>query len=196
MKPARRWMLIAIGLVLLMQFNNCSGIIDKPPFGNLSGLSACDPPDPNLINAWNAPPPNTDCSKQDHQNLAIQPTGGDINVTSGMADFNIAGSCNEGAYALNVISWQLKLDGVLKRHSGMIYNGQAWNATCHNGQFLLYINLGLITEDPNNRTGLYAPEQGIRTQYSIDLIITGYDNNGQPYQNQVNGFQTINLNPL
>jgi hypothetical protein len=201
----RRLVFVLAGLVLLMQFNNCSGMNSSLPFDNLSQLTACDPPDPSQTFNSNAPAPNTNCTLPDQQNLAIQPGPVDP-VASGIQQIQIGGTCNAGAYPLNVIRWALNLSNAsgltLVRTSDMIYNGQAWNGKCVNGRFTVWLNLlptdsGYASEDTSDRSGLVDPTTGLQTSgYSLDITITGYDSTGQPYLNAINGTQTVNLTPL
>lgn len=189
-----RYITLLVGLLLLTQFNNCG---DSTPDTNMPStlLSACDPATSTQLNDPNYVP-NTNCALADQQDLMINPMGGDQNISAGQADFDVSGTCNGSGYVRNVISWQLELQNVMVRSSAMIYNGQSWNTQCINGQFIAYVFLGPITEDNNDRTGLWAPSLGIRSSYTLVLTITGFDQNGAPYVNIVNGIRTINLNPM
>lgn len=189
-----RLAVIAFGLIVLSQFNNCTSMSDTSPFGNDSQLSPCDPEtaaqlaDPNAIL-------NTDCAISDNNNLQVNPQGGDIPVNASLTDFNASGFCNDGAYPSNVITWTLKLNNSPVRNSGMTENGQPWNTQCVEGQFVTRVFLEAIPEDNVNRTGLYNPTTGTRTAYTLDVSIYGRDAQGNLHQNIVNGTRTINLFP-
>lgn len=204
MKIARLAILL-FGVVILMQFNNCSPMANTNGFNSNSILSTCDPNN-IIVNGTNQTNPNADvnnvnCAVADGNNLQINPQGGDIAVAANQADFNVAGTCNEGGYPSNAVSWTLKYNNVMVRNSGMIFQNQSWNGQCINGRFSLYVNLSYTSslgpaEDPNNRTGLSEPTTGTRQPYTLDISIVGFDANGVPHINNIFGVRTINLNPL
>lgn len=183
-------------LVLLLHFNNCSNINDTTGFDTTSPLSACAPSDPNTHNLINAAPPNVNCTLPDLNNMMIQPVGGDRVIGAGVADFQVGGSCNEGNYPLNVVAWQLTLDGQVVRHSGMINTrGTTSNTSCYQGHFTSFVDLNKLSSgDQVDRTGL-TNNDDCPHQYMLIMTITGYDTKGNPYQNAANGTITIPLDP-
>lgn len=200
-----RLTILLFGLGILMQFNNCSPMAKQDGFSTTSILATCDPNN-MVINGVNITNPiadatNVNCAVADQNNLSINPRGGDIAVAASVADFNIGGSCNEGGFVYNQITWTLKSEGVMVRNSGMIYNNQTWNGQCINGQFNLVVHLAYSSstgpaEDPNNRTGLYLPSVGAQRAYTLDITIIGFDASGTAHINTIYGLRTINLNPI
>jgi hypothetical protein len=180
------------GIVVLMQFNNCSPIADRSAFDNSYLLATCDAPG---VTNTAADINNVNCAVPDANNLQIDPV--DVPpLTANQADFNVAGNCNGGGFPNNVIYWTLKdSKGIARRNSGMIFNNQSWNGQCVKGKFTLYIELIAISEDNNNRTGLLDPTTGTRNSYTLDLSIVGFDSQGNGHPNNVFGARTLTLTP-
>jgi hypothetical protein len=207
-----RLTILLIGVGILMQFNNCSPMAKTDGLPSNSILATCDANNV-VINGVNVTNPNADinntnCAVADNNNLYINPQGGDIAVSAGMADFNIGGTCNDGGYVSNQITWTLKYNGTMVRNSGMKYNDQTWNGQCVNAKFLMEVHLGYSTaaapagdivgpaDDPHNRTGLLEPTTGTRQAYTMDVTIVGFDSAGTAHVNTIYGLRVVNLNPL
>lgn len=163
----RRWLTVTAGLFLLFNFNNCGTYQDVDP-GSLMSLYSIDCPD-------------SDCITPVMDNLSVRPIlpGGvsSLGIQGGLAEFNVGGDCNEGGYPLNVIKWELLLNGNRVRHSGMagMISMNPYvnvNSRCINGRFLIYVNLAPIPEDPVNRAGLVGPG-GPRYPYDLYVEICG-----------------------
>jgi len=150
--------LSALFAVMITQFNNC-GQVGEPITSSSSDYQLkCD---------------NDNCITPMPENLKITANLKDnqFPVKAGLADFNIGGDCNEGGYASNTIHWELYLDGTLVRHSAMLITGSTnAEANCVNGRFMIYVNLGSITEDPVNRSGLKISNSG-NTRRPYDLYV-------------------------
>lgn len=154
----------------------------------------------NLTNPY-ADANNVNCAVADNNNLYINPQGGDIAVVASQSEFNLGGTCNEGGFASNQITWTLKYNGTMVRNSGMVFNNQTWNGQCVNGKFILTVNLSYSAstgpaEDPYSRTGLMEPTTGTYQAYTMDITIVGFDTSGTAHVNTIYGVRTINLNPL
>lgn len=159
--------------LLVTQFNNCGNYAS--PAMNLDSTStlACV---------------STTCVDPNVDNLKITPhlANGELSVPANLSEFNVGGDCNEGGFPNNTVRWELSLNGVVVRHSGMgVAAGQPANSRCVNGRFLLYVNLSPITEDPVDRSGLLSGG-GVRSAYNLNVIILGQDAAGLVYQSLQN----------
>lgn len=195
----RRLFYVLIGLGLLTQFNNCGTGTDHPGIAG-TVLSACDPTNPNLLNDPYTTLPNTNCAQPDQLNLAISPYNDNITIQPDVGDFTVGGTCNNGNYPANIVSWQLNLNGQPVRNSSMISGtyGTSMNTTCSGGTFSAYVDLGYINQDPYDRTGLIAYNsagEAVYSAYTLVVTITGFTSTGAPVQNSSYGTRTINLNP-
>lgn len=134
------------------------------------------------------------CLHQNSQNLEIRVnSGGDYRVIAGLADFDLGGDCNEGAFPSNIIKWELYLDGKLKRHSGMhpLVNGQPdlsknFHSACVDGRFKIYLPLYAISDDGVSRAGLADPAAGgARREYVLEIEVIGFNESGQEQHNSI-----------
>src|SRR5262245_23269190 len=99
-----RLALTLIGIVTLTQFNNCSPIADSANFVTGNILGQCDP---SGVTNPNADSNNINCAVPDKNNISINP-GGDQSITANQADFDVGGTCNDGGFPVNQITWQMK----------------------------------------------------------------------------------------
>ena len=174
---------------MLTQFNNC-GTYSSPPVDAASTSElACT---------------TVSCITPTLANLALKVNlggGADYSVPTGLAEWNFGGDCNEGGYPYNQIIWELYLGGAKKRDSnyfGMILGnpGANVNTVCVNGRFLLYINLGPISADPVDRSGLNS-ESGARSQYDLYIEVYGRDTpTGVLNRNSTSGRVHVSLIPI
>lgn len=154
--------------LMLAQFNNCSNY--SKPATELSGTSgvSCNTPT---------------CVSPDPLHLKITPNlaNGEYPVHAGLTEFNIGGDCNESGYPYTKVRWELMLNGVIVRHSGMNVAGgaQPADSRCLNGRFLLYINLAVVSEDNVNRTGLNMGN-GTRSSYLLNVVMYGQKSANEP----------------
>lgn len=188
----RTFLALSICALMVVPFTNCGQYAD-PANADLYNQSIEDCDD--------------DCINPNVENLSIKVNldgGNTYSVTSGMVDWNLGGDCNEGGYPTNLIRWELLLNGVVVRHSGMYgMNARApssnSNSRCVNGRFALYINLGPIAEDPVNREAL-ATGGGptSRTSYEMTVEIFGQRvvNDPQLIRNTVKGKTRLTLNAI
>lgn len=127
-------------------------------------------------------------------------SGTEYSVPTNLIEFNIGGNCNEGGYAYNTIRWELFLNGVKRRDSGMLGMAGAnpVNSRCVNGRYLLYINLRAITEDNVNRTGLGTGVNQPRAPYDLYIEIYGQDSptDMAPKRNPTKGRIRVSLLPI
>lgn len=126
-------------LLILTQFNNCSPYAqsDNSELSSLGDL-VCD----------------TDCITPTAANLAIMPVlfeGAQLRIPVNLGDFDIGGTCNEGGYPYNVITWQL-----YDANRNLVRDSSGANAlsSCVNGRFRAYVKLSPIASDGADRTGL------------------------------------------
>lgn len=187
-----RLKLRVIGLVsiLLVAYTNCSempaeAVDDSASLADLK----CD----------------DDCIEPKSDNLKVTPhlggSGTEYSLPANLQEFNIGGDCNEGGYPYNTIRWELQLNGVKKRDSGMIgmlakAPTQNVNSMCVNGRFLLYINLKAISEDNVNRQGLSTGTT--RAPYDLFIEIYGKKSAGDtsPVRNTLKGRTRVSLLPI
>jgi hypothetical protein len=155
--------LIALALTtfMVLPFTNCGQYAD-PAAQELFNQSLDDCDD--------------DCINPASENLAIKANvgdGTDYGVHALLSEFNIAGECNEAGYPTSVIRWELVLNGVVVRHSGMLgMNGSnPVNSRCVNGRYMVYVYLGPIAEDNVNRQGLMTGVGTNRAAYDLYLEI-------------------------
>lgn len=158
-----------LGLLVLLQFNNCGG------FQNVSNLSD----DLASLSC-----PTRLCIVPSTSDLSVKvnlPSGtSDQRIQANLAEFNIGGECNEGGYAHNIVRWELRYGNNVVRTSdmfGMIANKPQLtaNSQCINGRFLLYVNLAYIGADQLNRSGLFINTSGSRGNYQLYVEIIGLD---------------------
>ncbi len=123
-----------------------------------------------------------------------------ITRAGGLTEFNIGGDCNEGGFPSNIIRWELMLNGVIVRHSGML--GMAGpvpvHSRCINGRFLLYLNLGPISEDPVDRSGLKTGVSTNRGSYDMYIEIYGLRSANDPMavRNTIKGRSRLSLSAI
>jgi hypothetical protein len=187
-----RFNLRVIGLLslVLVGYTNCSNY-QEPQVDNLASLVnlSCD----------------DDCITPTTDNLKITPhlggSGTEYSVPANLVEFNIGGDCNEGGYPYNMIRWELQLNGVKKRDSGMIgmlakTPTANVNSMCVNGRFLLYVNLKAITEDNVNRQGLSTG--ATRAPYDLYIEIYGKktSTDTSPVRNTLKGRTRVSLLPI
>jgi hypothetical protein len=162
----RRISLLALGLALLAQFNNCGSYNADSGGTDLYGISCSDE---SCLN------PSIDYMSV----KANLPSGNsEQGIQPGLAEFNIGGDCNEGGFALNTIRWELFLNGRKVRDSGMLgmiasSPSLNVNSRCINGRFLIYVNLNSIPEDPVNRAGLMIGSGSSRSSYDLYIEVYG-----------------------
>lgn len=145
-----------------------------------------------------------DCITPEPQNLEVKAhlggNGSEYSVPADLAEWNMGGDCNEGGFPHNVIRWELHLNGVKKRDSGMgglAGTGPA-NSRCVNGRFLLYVNLRSIPEDPVNRTGLRTGSGTQRASYELIIEILGQKSqtDTNPARNGLKGQMRVSLHAI
>lgn len=160
-------------LTLLMTFNNCSGYQQAKTSSDTGASVSCT---------------NATCISRLSDNLKVTAHlgNGEYAVPAALADFNLGGDCNEAGYPFNTVRWELRLNGVVVRHSGMSNTGNAGStgtltaaSRCNNGRFFLYIKLaalggGTASQDPVDRTGL---KTGVatpaRSAYDLYIEVVG-----------------------
>ncbi len=180
MNNSMRWLSLSlITFAMVTQFNNCGTYSDAP--GTVSASSSVNCLDDTCIN-----------SSIDSISLKVNYGGAtEFSVTPDQAEFNLGGDCNEGGFPFNTIRWELHLNGVMVRHSGLL----SVDSRCINGRFLVYINLSAIAgADPVDRTGLKTSNPAIRSPY--DLWIEVYGQNvpgGTAQRNNLKGKTRISL---
>ena len=180
--------LSAVALVTI-QFTNCSGY-EVSQTDDLSFASVdCD----------------EDCIVPVTANLSIKANLGgastEYSVPPGLLEWNIGGDCNEGGYPYNLIRWELRLNGVLVRHSGMAglsTSGGPADSVCVNGRYRLAVNLKSIPSDPVNRAGLLTGSGSARGAYDLYIEIFGKDTAADPApkNNPSKGKTRISLLPI
>ncbi len=185
--------LLALGITGLMvaPFTNCGQYAD-PASEELFNQSIDDCDD--------------DCIAPKTENLAVKAnvgSGTDYSVPAGLTDWNLGGDCNEGGYPANIIRWELFLNGVRVRHSGMTgmdarNPNSAVDSRCINGRFLLYINLSAIPQDQVNRTGLMNGAGTARSAYDLYIEIYGQKaiNDPAPLRNPGKGRSRLSLSAI
>ena len=167
-----------------MNFNNC-GVYETPaPLANDFSSLSCDS--------------DTDCVAESDLNLKVEPLPNDnFPALASLEAFNVGGNCNEAGFENHQIVWQLKLNGVIVRHSGMTMRGKTWNTTCVNGKFRLFIDLASVSEDPVNRTGLMYGNGSNRAAYDLEVELMAKNSSGDWVRNlNQGGVKTIALVPL
>lgn len=182
--------MLALGFtgLMVLPFTNCGQYAD-PANEELfnQSLDECD----------------DDCIAPKTENLSIKAnvgSGNEYGVPAGLTEWNLGGDCNEGGYPSNIIRWELMLNGVMVRHSGML--GMAGNnpvhSRCVNGRFLLYLNMGAIPEDPVNRSGLLNGVGMNRSAYDLYIEIYGQRaiNDPQPVRNSPKGRTRLSLSAI
>jgi hypothetical protein len=161
--------LCVVGFALLLQFTNCASPKSETGEDSQSSLDCGT---------------SSNCIFPNPQNLKIVPhiKNGQFAVTASLADFNIAGDCNEGGYANNTIIWELYLQSGQVRNSSMpVAAGKSANSQCVNGRFSVYVNLGKITgagADTVDRTGLKTGSGTTRASYDLYIRIQGSSTSG------------------
>lgn len=173
-------------LLMLTQFNNCSGY-QTPTNSERSSLDVvCD----------------ADCITPTLDNLEIKVNlggGTEYSVPADLAEWNMGGDCNEGGYPYNTIIWELYLNGVKVRDSSMtgMAGANNVNSRCVNGRFLLYLNMAAIAADNVNRTGLRTGAGTTRASYDLYVEIFGQTTlNGTAQRNSLKGRKRISLLPI
>lgn len=179
---------LSIGLfvgVVITQFNNCGAAGNPATFALSASSIACT---------------DVGCVTPTTENLKVVANlnGGQFPVPANLTEFNIGGDCNEGGFPYNTIRWELiDSSGVTRRTSAMtgMAGNQPVDSQCVNGRFLIYVNLGAITEDPVNRTGLM--NGSVRTSYSLRITIYGQSTPGGAFvPNPAQGSTTVTLQAI
>lgn len=176
---------LALGVLLLSQFNNCAQT-EQPVTSYTADGSSVSCAGPSCVQ------PN-DAWIKIKANLA-----GDFGVHAALTEFNLGGDCNEGAYPDNDVSWTLMLNGTPVRNSTMsgLAGGGPALSKCVNGRFMVYLNLAAIPSDNVNRTGLRTGVGTARATYSLRMNITSKDGLGVAHTNSTFGLHNIFLVPL
>lgn len=171
---------------MMTQFNNCGNYAEVAGANASSSSILCD----------------EDCVTPVVENLSLKANmrgqGTEFQVPIAMSEFNIGGDCNEAGYvAYNSIRWELQLNGVTVRNSGMagLVSGGPAHSKCVNGRFLVYVNLASIPEDPVNRGGLrYINGNNARAAYDLYIEIYGQETaTSAPVRNIQKGRSRISL---
>ena len=115
----RAFALALLTVGLMTQFNNCGNYAEPALVeANMASVS-CDTPK---------------CISPKATALNIAPhvgSAGEYGVPPALSEFNLGGDCNEGGYPANTVRWELWLNGVVVRHSGMqITSGGNANSRC------------------------------------------------------------------
>ncbi len=184
----RRAAVLMFGLLVLGHFNNCgvyeTGMSDANQF-QMASLN-CESED--------------DCVTKSNANLKVTPyPSSDFAVLPSQAAFNIGGDCNEAGFTNHQITWTLKLNNIVVRHSGMIIQGTSRHSACVNGKFRAYVYLKSLSanEDPVDRTGLLVGNGLNRASYDLQFEILALDSKGTLVRNvNQGGVRTIRLIPL
>ncbi|MGE4130078.1 MAG: hypothetical protein AB7F86_00485 [Bdellovibrionales bacterium] len=184
-KPLRFASLSLLLALILFQFNNCGKYAEPMAGSGTATLTSCTTPK---------------CISPSVDNLSLKVNlGGQTEYQPGAAaiDFNLGGDCNEGGYPFNTIRWELYLNNVKVRDSGML--GMAGNAPVHsrcvNGRFLLYVNLNAIPEDNVSRVGL-SNGTGGTAPYDLYVEVYGQEvQNGPAQRNLLKARTRIVLKP-
>ena len=183
---------LALGLLLITQFNNCStGMEDQPVTTytdeSSQGASPCG------VNGCVEP-------NESWLRLTANVSGGQYGVTAVQREFNIGGDCNEGGYPANEIRWELALNGNVVRNSsyaGLVAGGGPALSQCVNGRYMIYVNLSSIAQDPVDRVGLRIASSGAtRGAYTLDIQIISKDQMGGTHTNTIEAKKRIFLSPL
>jgi hypothetical protein len=182
-KNARYFAACCLMALLFTQFNNCGQYADPAKTTDGTSVLSCET--------------NT-CISTNVDNLKITPHlgNGEYAVPANISDFNLGGDCNEGGFPYNTIRWELVLNGVVVRHSGMgVAGGQPANTRCVNGRYLLYVNLAPISEDNVDRTGLQTGN-GVRAAYELNVVIYGQQSQSGSVYQSTQGKAVIPLNAI
>ncbi len=180
MNNTMRWLSLSLIVVAMVtQFNNCGTYSDAPGVTNTSSTVTCL---------------DDDCIDSSVDNLSLKVNfggGTEFSVPPDQAEFNLGGDCNEAGFPYNTIRWELHLNAVMVRHSGML----SADSRCINGRFLVYINLSPITgADPVDRTGLKTQNPLIRSPYELWIEVYGQNvPGGTPQRNTIKGKTRISL---
>lgn len=190
-KSLGRGLVALLGLLLLLQFNNCGGFQNVDNLGTdvLASLNCggrlCIEPNASYL-ALTA-------------NLASGTSDKTIGVN--LSEFNIAGDCNEGGFPYNTIRWELWLNGAAVRNSTMM--GMSPSAAirmdnrCINGRYFIYVNLAALPEDPRNRTGLLTNGVGsVRSNYQLYIEVIGQDTQYDTNSSRRSRRALVNLIPI
>ena len=166
---------IAYGCLLFLtatQFTNCSGYASK----SVSGSAAFECT-------------TSDCVSPNVDNLKITPVVGNTGsypVNHTASAFNIGGTCNEGGFSSNVVTWELLQNGVPVRssESNVTQTGaNSWgpaNSKCVNGHFALFVNIG------PDQSGTNPAPNGLGPGYSLRITISGSNaTSAQLYQSSM-----------
>lgn len=177
---------MGLGFLLLSQFNNCANT-EEPITGYSADAASVS------CNGASCVQPNDSWIK-----IKANPNG-DFGVHAALAEFNIGGDCNEGAYPDNDVTWTLTLNGTAVRNStmaGLVAGGGPAASKCVNGRFMIYVNLAAIAADNVNRTGLRTGAGTTRATYGLRINVTGKDSGGAPHTNTTFGQHNMFLMPL
>ena len=180
MNKTARWLAFSlISVAMVTQFNNCGNYADPPTYASSSASVNCL---------------EDDCISSLVDNISIKVNvggGTEFSVTADQAEFNLGGDCNEAGFPFNTVRWELHLNSVMVRHSGLL---QA-DSRCINGRFLLYINLSAIPgADPIDRTGLRTSNPAVRAPYDLWIEIYGQNvPGGVPQRNNLKGKTRLSL---
>ena len=172
MKTSRFIIPIALGLIVISQFNNC----DNFSASNTSSMLSSE-----CVGS-------TDCYTQSADALEVDMnTGGAYGVSTGIQAFYLGGYCNEAGFSRNKIIWELYVNTALVRASQNL----GVNTSCVNGRFTLYIDLSAA------RAGLMNPAQSnARVQHYLDVEIIGIDNKNLEHRSNFNSRKRVILNPI
>ncbi|MGE3683156.1 MAG: hypothetical protein AB7G93_15645 [Bdellovibrionales bacterium] len=178
--------IMVISVAVMTPFTNCGKYADPMTFSSSSQITECD----------------EDCIQPTTANLSVKAhlkdSSNEFKVTADLIEWNLGGDCNEGGFPHNTIRWELMLNGVKVRDSGMlgIAGNQSAHSRCVNGRFLLYINMAAINEDNVDRTGL-ATGAGARASYDLYIEIFGQERaSGQGHRNSSKGRTRVTLIPI
>ncbi len=154
--------LLLILAIVVLPFTNCSGYQDTPEQDDLAAQGSCD----------------SDCITAVKENLEISPGLGsalEYRVIAGLSGFDIGGDCNEAGFSNNKVIYELRSDGVVRRHSQTM----GYNSRCINGRFRVYVHLGAASGDNVNRSGLTQNGPGTpRVPYDLYIEVIGLDKAG------------------
>lgn len=183
-----RWLSLTLVFgAMATLFTNCGTFDDAATFSTSLSSVSCD---------------DADCVTPTVNNLSLRANLSgttEFRVPVGLADFDIGGDCNEGGFLLNTIRWELYLNNIKVRDSNMAGSGGpglASNSTCINGRFRVYVNLGSITGDAVNRTGL-STGGTVRAPYDLWIQIYGQESSlASPQFNTIKGRTRISLIPV
>ncbi len=185
MNKTLRWLTFAfVSLVMMTQYTNCGTYSDNSTFSVTGSSVECV---------------DDDCITPTVDNLSLKVNlggGTEYSVPANLSEFNLGGDCNEGGFPFNTIRWELYLNNVKVRDSGMLGiagGNKTAHSQCINGRFLLYVNLNPIAEDNVNRTGLSNGTSG-RSPYDLWIEIYGQETqNGPAKRNTLKGRVRVSL---